>query len=87
MVRYLPEVEERMQLHFEQLGEKARRHYAAIEADKLGYGGLKYISQLLGLNEQSIRNGIKELKNPDLLAAIPRGKQRRSGGGRKKRSD
>lgn len=51
-----------MQLYFGQLGEKDRRYYAAIEADKLGYGGLRYISQVLGLNEESIRNGIQELK-------------------------
>jgi hypothetical protein len=62
LVRYSSEVEVRMQLYFGQLGEKDRRHYAAIEADKLGYGGLRYISQVLGLNEESIRNGIQELK-------------------------
>ncbi|MFT6128378.1 MAG: hypothetical protein ACJATN_000089 [Neolewinella sp.] len=62
LVRYSSEVEVRMQLYFGQLGEKDRRYYAAIEADKLGYGGLRYISQVLGLNEESIRNGIQELK-------------------------
>jgi hypothetical protein len=87
LVRYSSEVEQRMQLHFGQLREKNRRHYAAIEADKLGYGGLRYISEVLGLNEQSIRNGIQELKNPDLVTMIPKGKQRRRGGGRKKRID
>lgn len=85
LVRYSSEVEARMQLHFGQLRERDRRHYAAIEADKLGHGGLKYISQVLGLNEESIRKGIKELKNPDILAEIPRGNQRRRGGGRKKK--
>jgi hypothetical protein len=62
LVRYSSEAEVRMQLYFGQLGEKDRRYYAAIEADKLGYGGLRYISQVLGLNEESIRNGIQELK-------------------------
>ena len=85
LVRYSSEVEVRMQLYFGQLGEKDRRYYAAIEADKLGYGGLRYISQVLGLNEESICNGIQELKNSDVLTAIPRGKQRRRGGERKKK--
>lgn len=85
MIRYTSEVEKRMRLHFEQLGEKDKRHYAGIEADKLGYGGRRYISQLLGLHQRSIRKGIEELKSPVLLAQIPAGKHRRVGGGRKKK--
>ena len=87
LIKYTPEVEQRMRLHYEQLGEKDRRHYASIEADKLGYGGRRYISQLLGLHQRSIRKGIEELKSPALLAQIPQGKHRRAGGGRKKRSE
>ena len=37
MTKYSPEIEERMRLHFAELGEKDRRHYAAIEAHKLGF--------------------------------------------------
>ena len=85
MIRYSSEIEQRMRLHFDQLGEKNKRHYAAIEADKLGHGGRRYISQLLGLHQRSIRKGIEELRNPVLLAQIPAGKHRRVGGGRKKR--
>lgn len=71
--------------HFSSLQEKEKRHYAAIEAQKLGPGGRKYISTLFGISEYCIRTGIRELENPALLADIPQGKQRRVGGGRKKR--
>lgn len=71
--------------HFSSLQEKEKRHYAAVEAQKLGHGGRKYISDLFGISEYRIRIGIRELENPALLADIPQGKQRRVGGGRKKR--
>ena len=54
--------------------------YAAIEALKLGWGGITYISQLFGCDYYTIRFGIKELDDPSAmnLKGI-----RRSGGGRK----
>jgi|TARA_B110000977_G_scaffold173180_1_gene226134 hypothetical protein len=85
MIRYSLEIEERMRLYFAKLGEKDRRHYAAVEADKLGYGGQRYIAQLFDIHVERVYNGLKELKNPTLLADIPLGKQRRAGGGRKKK--
>jgi len=85
MTRYNQEIEQKMCLHFGQLMEKDKRHYAAIEATKLGYGGIKYISDLFEISEYRIRSGIKELNNPELLCSIPKGKQRRAGGGRKKK--
>jgi hypothetical protein len=71
--------------YYETLSEKGRRHYAAQEAEKLGHGGKRYIGRLLGMSQKTLRKGIKELSNPSLLSEIPTGKQRRSGGGRKKR--
>lgn len=85
MTKYNQETEQKMCLHFGQLSEKNKRHYAAIEAKKLGYGGIKYISDLFKISEYRIRSGIKELNNPELLSSIPEGKQRRAGGGRKKK--
>ena len=85
MTKYNQEIEGKMKLHFTQLSEKTKRHYAAIEATKLGYGGIKYISHLFRVSEYRIRTGIKELTNPKLLDSIPKGKQRRLGGGRKKK--
>ena len=86
MTKYNQEIERKMELHFTQLSEKAKRHYAAIEAAKLGYGGIKYISNLFKISEYRIRTGIKELAHPELLDSIPKGKQRRLGGGRKKKN-
>lgn len=85
MTKYSPEIEERMCLHFAELGEKDRRHYAAVEADKLGHGGQRYIAQLFDIHVERVYKGLKELKDPTLLTDIPLGKQRRPGGGRKKK--
>jgi hypothetical protein len=42
MHRYSPEIEEQMEAFYQSLSEKDRRRYAAIEACKLGRGGLSY---------------------------------------------
>lgn len=86
MTKYNQEIESAMQLHYSQLNQKDKRHYAAVETMKLGYGGQSYISGLLGLSRYSIRVGIIEISSPDVLAEIPLGKQRRPGGGRKKKN-
>ena len=57
-----PEVEAMQRYHFSQCDEKMRRQYAAIEAVKLGHGGVKYISDLLGIDPKTIRTGIEELE-------------------------
>jgi len=85
MTAYNPEVEAQMRLFFSSLNEKEKRHYAAQEAAKLDYGGKRYISQLFNISEARIRRGEAELKHPELYEEIPVGKQRRKGGGRKKK--
>jgi hypothetical protein len=74
--RYLPVVEERMKRLYESLNEKDRRRYAAVEADKLGYGGQVYIVQLLGCDHKTLQRGLEELDNPPQL---PRGRIRKKG--------
>lgn len=69
-----------MQWYYQSLSEKDRRRYAAIEAKKLGYGGITYISKLLGCNYRTMAKGIEELPNPGVMSS-PR--IRRLGGGRK----
>lgn len=59
---YSAEIEDSMQYMFESLNEKDRRHYAAIEAKKLGSGGVKYISKLFGISEKTIEAGLKEFE-------------------------
>lgn len=86
MTRYNQETEAQMCLFFSSLNEKQKRHYAAQESSKLGYGGKKYISTLLGISEARIRRGEAELTNKEKYAEIPIDKQRRQGGGRKKKN-
>jgi hypothetical protein len=48
MNRYPVDTEERMQALYRSLSEKDRRRYAAIEAEKVGHGGLSYVAKLFG---------------------------------------
>jgi hypothetical protein len=45
MEGYAADVERKMQRFFSWLSEKDRRRYAAIEAAKLGHGGVEYIAR------------------------------------------
>lgn len=82
---YDTEIERLMLLHHSRLSEKEQRHYAAIEAQKLGHGGKRYIVRLLGISTRTLYKGIRELVDESKYAEIPKGKQRRPGGGRKKK--
>lgn len=75
--RYPREVEARMKTLYESLSEKDRRRYAAIEADKLGFGGQTYIVELLGCDYKTLRRGLDELDHPPDL---PPGRIRKKGG-------
>lgn len=61
MEHYKPEVEKRMKRLFATLSEKDRRRYAAVEADKLGYGGGEYIGSLFAVDPKTIRQGLADL--------------------------
>jgi hypothetical protein len=64
MSPYPPAVEETMRTFCDSLREKDRRCYAAVEATKLGHGGLAYIARLLRLDAKTIRQGLRELQQP-----------------------
>ena len=65
---YSPEIQRSMQMFYNSLSEKDRRRYAAIEAAKLGYGGVELISTLLGCDPKTIRQGQQDLEQlPDGL--------------------
>jgi len=74
---YSPKVEQRMKTLYEWLNEKDRRRYAAVEANKLGYGGEIYIVQLLGCDYKTLQRGLRELDHP---IDLPRGRVRKKGG-------
>ena len=81
MKKYDAEVEQQMRSFFEALSEKDKRHYAALEARKVGYGGQLYMESVLGCSARTIQRGQGELasnKEP-----VPAGRIRRPGGGRK----
>jgi hypothetical protein len=60
---YDADVEEQMRNLFHSLNEKDRRRYAAIEATKLGHGGIGYIAQLFGCHPDTITQGKRDLQN------------------------
>ena len=62
------------------LDERGRRRWAAVEARALGRGGITAVALATGLSDRTIRTGLKELDDPAPLAGH---RQRRSGGGRK----
>ena len=73
-----------MQLYYSRLSEKDRRQYAALESLKLGRGGITYISKVLCVDRNTIIQGRKELNTAFDQPTIAQGRQRKSGGGRKK---
>ena len=80
---YTIEQQHRMRRFFLGLDEKQRRRYAAVEAERLGRGGINYIASILHIDRKTIRRGRDELN----LLEDPAGDRiRRPGGGRKKKS-
>ena len=73
---YPPAVERAMRQLFESLSERDRRRYAAVEAAKLGRGGIAYLSAVLGCDEKTVRRGRRELAEPPPL---PPGRSRKKG--------
>jgi len=83
MIPYTESNEKGMRKFYATLSEKDRRRYAAVEAQKLGHGGMTYVSKVLGCALGTISAGIEELKE------LPEGsgydaRIRRPGGGRKR---
>ena len=62
MQYYSLSLEEDMVRLYDSLSEKDRRRYAAVEAEKFGYGGLQYICELFGCDPHTVRHGIQDIK-------------------------
>jgi hypothetical protein len=75
---YAPEIERMMRRLFDSLKENDRRRYAAIEAAKLGHGGIEYIAGVLGCDPKTIRLGLAELEGEENLDT---GRSRKKGVG------
>jgi hypothetical protein len=79
---YSPEIERLLCQYYQSLSEKDRRRFAALEAIKLGHGGIRYIAKVLACDPQTVKDGMRELKQ---LPTDPAGSRvRKPGGGRKK---
>jgi hypothetical protein len=74
---YEADVKGKMKRFFSWLSEKDRRRYAAVEAAKLGHGGIEYIAQVLACDPKTIRQGLRELEEAEDAAA---GRIRKKGG-------
>ena len=61
------------------LDERGRRLFAAGEVRAAGWGGLAAVSRITGLARSTINRGKADLG----AAALPRGRVRRAGGGRR----
>lgn len=79
---YPKEIEEQMRKLYQSLTEKDKRRYAAVEATKLGYGGVSYVCRLFNCDESGVKHGLQELTQPDLK---PDKRIRQAGGGRKRK--
>ena len=67
-------------LFYSLLDEQQRRLFAGLESLKLGHGGDRKLAQLLGLGEDTVARGRRELIDKEILTQ----RVRRSGGGRQK---
>jgi transposase len=82
MKPYPVEIERMMQQFYATLSEKDKRCYAAVEARKLGHGGVSYMARVLGCDRSTIQTGMKDLDRlPEEKEMM--GRVRKPGGGRK----
>jgi transposase len=68
------------------LNERSRRVWAAVEAASLGRGGPSAVAGATGLSRNTIRAGLRALREPATAGSVEPGRIRRPGGGRKRLS-
>lgn len=71
---------QQMNLLLSRLDEQQRRWYAAVEAEKIGHGGIRLLSQITGMDEKTIARGHQEMT--EQLRTRPVDRVRQPGGGR-----
>jgi len=62
------------------LDEQQRRWFVAVEANRHGYGGVRLLAQITGMDEKTIERGQQELEED--LVNRPEEQVRSAGGGR-----
>src|SRR5271167_136985 len=65
------------------LDEQSRRRFAALEARALGHGGVSLMSEISGLARSTIYRGLSDIRD---RVSAPRGRIRKEGGGRKRKT-
>ena len=78
MQAYSSTVEKHMVALYESLSEKDRRRYAAVEAEKLGHGGIQYMAELFDCDPDTIRRGRQDID--ELPRDEAAGRVRKKGG-------
>jgi len=74
------QLHQQMNLFLSRLDEQQRRWYVALESKKIGHGGDLLLSQITGMNVETIRRGRRELDD-DFTSRLA-GRVRLPGGGR-----
>jgi hypothetical protein len=77
---YPSKVETQRRDFYNSLSETDRRRYAAVEASKLGSGGITYICSVFQCDEGTVRRGRRDFEMP---LSAPATRLRKPGGGRK----
>ncbi len=73
MTPYPRPIEDHMQSFYDSLYEKDRRRYAAVEAEKLGHGGVRYVADLFGCDPDTNRQGqddVQELPRDEAAGRV-----------------
>jgi hypothetical protein len=78
MLPYPSAVEGHMRRFYESLSEKDRRRYAAVEAEKLGHGGVEYIAGLFQCDPKTVEHGRQDVA--ELPTDEAQGRVRKKGG-------
>jgi hypothetical protein len=75
---YPVSVQRHMRLLYDSLSEKDRRRYAAVEAEKLGHGGVQYVAELFGCEPDTVHHGYQDMEQLPTDEAA--GRVRKKGG-------
>ena len=59
--QYEPELVAEVRAFYATLSEKDRRRYVAIEARRVGHGGIEYVAKVFGCSQRTIERGVAEL--------------------------
>jgi hypothetical protein len=78
VICYPSALEGHMKVFYESLSEKDRRRYAAVEAEKLGHGGVEYIANLFACDPKTVEQGREDVA--ELPADEAEGRVRKKGG-------